>query len=66
MLDDSSQQALLKQAKPRLSLRPPSSPSPSVFAGERSSRFDLKYSTVSSRAGGQVHGQAPEEPAKVG
>ncbi|OEL36238.1 hypothetical protein BAE44_0002744, partial [Dichanthelium oligosanthes] len=91
MLDDATQQALLKQAKmlsgslmspalerklsirsdrrtrdaePRLSLRPPASPSPSLLASERSSRLNLQYSTVSSRAGGHVDGNrlAAEEP----
>ncbi|CAN6269157.1 unnamed protein product [Urochloa humidicola] len=91
MLDDATQQALLKQAKmlsgslmspvlerklsvrsdrraphdaePRLSLKPPASPS-LLAAGESPSRLNPQYSTVSSRPGGHVDGnsQAAEEP----
>ncbi|CAO2043590.1 unnamed protein product [Urochloa humidicola] len=91
MLDDATQQALLKQAKmlsgslmspvlerklsvrsdrraphdaePHLSLRPPASPS-LLAAGERPSRLNPQYSTVSSRAAGHVdgHRQVAEEP----
>ncbi|RLM66444.1 serine/arginine repetitive matrix protein 1 [Panicum miliaceum] len=92
MLDDATQQTLLKQAKilsgslmspalerklsirsdrrtrdaePPMSLRPPALPStPSLLAGERPSRLNPQYSTVSSRAVGNVHGSplAAEEP----
>ncbi|CAN6276825.1 unnamed protein product [Urochloa humidicola] len=95
MLDDATQQALLKQAKmlsgslmspvlerklsirsdrrvphdaePPPSLRPPASPSPSpslLAAGERPSRLNPQYSTVSSRPRGHVDGnrQVAEEP----
>ncbi|CAL5015072.1 unnamed protein product [Urochloa decumbens] len=95
MLDDATQQALLKQAKmlsgslmspvlerklsirsdrrtlnaePRQRLSPIASPSPSpslLAAGERPSRLNPQYSTVSSRPGdGHVdgHRQAAEEP----
>ncbi|KAF8651526.1 hypothetical protein HU200_063346 [Digitaria exilis] len=46
------------------SLRPLASPSPSILAGERSSKLSVQYSTVSSRAGSNVHGhrRAREEP----
>ncbi|KAF8670243.1 hypothetical protein HU200_050775 [Digitaria exilis] len=93
MLDDATQQALLKQAKmlsagslmspvlerklsiqsnrrtrdaaePPRSLRPLASPIPNLLAGERSSQLSLQYSTVSSRAGSNVHGHrhARKEP----
>ncbi|XP_004978209.3 serine/arginine repetitive matrix protein 1 [Setaria italica] len=93
MLDDATQQTLLKQAKmlsgslmspvlerklsirsdrrtrdaePPLTLRPlvSPSPSPSIPPGERSSRLNQQYSTVSSRAGGHFdgHRQTAEEP----
>ncbi|CAL5069787.1 unnamed protein product [Urochloa decumbens] len=95
MLDDATQQALLKQAKmlpgslmspvlerklsirsdlrtlnaePRQRLSPIASPSPSpslLAAGERPSRLNPQYSTVSSRPGGghvDGHRQAAEEP----
>ncbi|PAN39916.1 hypothetical protein PAHAL_7G278600 [Panicum hallii] len=92
MLDDATQQTLLKQAKilsgslmspalerklsirsdrqtrdaePPMSLRPPALPStPGLLAGERPSRLNPQYSTVSSRAVGNVHGSplATEEP----
>jgi len=55
-----------RDAEPPMSLRPPASPSPpSLLAGERPSRLNPQYSTVSSRAGGHVPGGplAAEEPA---